>query len=418
MKKVPYQTSLVHWHLGQALLPEHFQAEEQALRGELDLRLRMQAAPAWGLGSLQWDEFQLTKGILEVEEMTLILRSGTLVDIPGNTAPAALSLVDADVTCTSVYLHLGAEPRTVSVGHGGAAGEGIQRSQQQVTLAIEPYAERAVESFKLAELDCDPSGRWSLRKDYLPPLLRIGDSPFFADQLRGARDAAEAVKQALARDIQEQFLSSEIQTSARQCLRGVLSFQHLLSDLDQGIHPHPYELFRALRALYTEVCVYQGADPAPDLAYRHEALAECFGALLSRLWERAKAPGDAAPYIPFIKQGGTLECALAGEITRARDLYFLIQKPQVSTRLDLGGVKLASPSRLHTVHEHALRGVPFERIGSPPFHHGLSANVEFFVLSPGREWDDAVREGKLMLFDVPELAACRLYLYWRAGERA
>jgi len=418
VKKIPYQTSLVHWHLGQALLPEHFQAAEQALRGELDLRLRMQAAPAWGLGSLQWDDFQLSKGIVVIEEMTLLLRSGALVDIPGNTAPVSLSLVDVDVTGASVYLHLQAEHRIARVGEREATGEGIQRIQQQVTPSIEPYVDGAVESFKLAELDCDPGGRWSLRSDYLPPLLRIGDSPFFADQMRKARDVTETVKQALARDIREQFLSTEIQASARQCLRGVLSFQHLLSDFAQGIYPHPYDFFRALRALYTEVCVYHGADPGPDIVYRHETPAECFGALLSGLWERAKAPREAAPYIPFVQQGGVLECALAGEITRARDVYFLIQKPQVSARLDLSGMKLASPSRLHTVYERALRGVPFERIESPPFHHGLSANVEFFALSPGREWDHAVREAKLMLFDVPELASCRIYLYWRAGERS
>lgn len=416
MKKLPHQTSRVHWHLGLALLPEHFQAEELALRSELDLRLRMaQAAPAWGIGSLQWDEVQLSKGSVAIKEMSLVLRSGTLIDIPGNTAPAALSLVEADVTGASVYLHLQAEPRVVCTGEGGATSEGIERMQQQVALSLEPYAEGAVESFKLAELDCDPSGTWSLRRHYIPPLLRIGDAPFFAAQLGDARDVAETLTQALAHDIREQFLSSEIQTAARQCLRGVLSFQHLLSDLEQGISPHPYDLYCALRALHTEVCVYQGADAGPDLAYHHEALAGCFDGLLSRLWERAKAPREAAPYIPFVKQGGSLECTLAGEITRARDVYFLIQKPQVSTRLDLGGVKLASPSRLHTVYEHALRGVPLVRIESPPFHHGLSANVEFFTLSPGREWDDAIREGKLMLFDVPELEGCRLYLYWRAG---
>jgi len=45
VKKVIHQTSRVHWHMGQALLPEHFYAQEQALREEVSLRLRMSPVP-------------------------------------------------------------------------------------------------------------------------------------------------------------------------------------------------------------------------------------------------------------------------------------------------------------------------------------------------------------------------------------
>jgi len=80
--------------MGQALLPEHFYAQEQSIREEVALHFRMQAAPCWGLGTLQWDTFQLLKGIVSIDEMTLFLQSGALVDIPGNTAPAFLKRED------------------------------------------------------------------------------------------------------------------------------------------------------------------------------------------------------------------------------------------------------------------------------------------------------------------------------------
>jgi type VI secretion system protein ImpJ len=102
-------------------------------------------------------------------------------------------------------------------------------------------------------------------------------------------------------------------------------------------------------------------------------------------------------------------------LRRAKDVYFLVQKTTVSAKLDLRRVKLASESRILVVHQRALRGVPFEPLESPPFVHGLASTVEFYALQPGEEWDYAVSEGNLVLFDAPQLEGCRLYLYWRGG---
>ena len=91
--------------MGQALLPEHFYAQEESLRGEAGIRFRMRSAPSWGLASLTWDEFQLLKGIISVQELTLVLPSGALVDIPGShiavsalpEAPAGMEIDRVDV---------------------------------------------------------------------------------------------------------------------------------------------------------------------------------------------------------------------------------------------------------------------------------------------------------------------------------
>jgi len=55
------------------------------------------------------------------------------------------------------------------------------------------------------------------------------------------------------------------------------------------------------------------------------------------------------------------------------------------------------------------------RRGRPPFHHGLSASVEFYSVQPGQEWDHAIRDGQVILFASPQLAGTRLYLYGRFG---
>jgi len=55
--------------MGQALLPEHFYAQEESLRAEASLRFSLLPEPSWGLGWLAFDEFLLSKGVLSIREL-------------------------------------------------------------------------------------------------------------------------------------------------------------------------------------------------------------------------------------------------------------------------------------------------------------------------------------------------------------
>ena len=68
----------VHWRLGQALLPEHFERQELAFERELELRLAQLAPAAWGVGSIEWDEVSLARGLTadDVEEPPPALDEG------------------------------------------------------------------------------------------------------------------------------------------------------------------------------------------------------------------------------------------------------------------------------------------------------------------------------------------------------
>ena len=398
--------------MGQALLPEHFYAQEQALRDEMDIRSRMRRAPAWGLASLRWDEYQLRRGVVSVQELTAVLPSGILVDVPGNSAPAMINLAAIGATRTPLYLHL-SSGFDLADDVGAEADGAVERVVQRLELSPNPYSATSAECMKLAELECAPDGQWTLVPSYVPPLVQVGAEPFTAPIVERMRAVALALGQLLATEIEENHLVSESQVAAKACLRGLLSFQALLADLAGEIRPHPYELFDALRALHFDVCVFRGIHPGEVGGYAHEDLGASLGRLLAEL-ERQVQPGrQRLPYVEFQRKAGLLACPLGKDVRRARDVYLLVQKPQVSSKLDLARVKLASESRIHLVHERALRGIPFERLESPPFRHGLSSNVEFYAIAPGQEWDYAVAESRVVLFESPALEGCRVYLYWR-----
>ncbi|XXF80716.1 type VI secretion system baseplate subunit TssK [Myxococcaceae bacterium GXIMD 01537] len=417
MTTVKYQTARVHWRMGQALLPEHFRAQESGIREDLALRLRLLSTPFWGVASLRWNPFELLKGVVSLQQLTLLLPDGTLVDIPGNTVPASFNLNTSGASRTPLYLHLQGSERdeVVSEDPEGQPDDlsGVERLVQHVILSSTPYSEMTLQSFKLAEFDKAADGTWAPAPDFIPPLVRVSGSPFFEPTLQRIRSMLSTLHQVLQDDMRENYLASESLLAGRECLKGLYRFRSFLANLEKEYHPHPFEVFSALHELYIEVCMLRGIEPAGVDIYKHEELDACFRQLLEQLESQVQLARSATPYIPFTRKEGLMACMLPEAARKARRVYWLLQKPTVAYRLDLAGMKLASESRLPVVHQLALRGIPFRRMENPPFHHPFSSEVEFYVLSEGEEWDHAVREGKLAFFHRQEFEQVRGFLYWR-----
>ena len=375
----------------------------------------MGALPAWGVGALQWDTFQILEGVVSLKTLTLVLPSGTIVDIPGNTAPVAFNLHSTGASKASVYLHLESSYDVTSTDGPSEFGEeSIERIVQKVTLSTAPYSDTALQSFKLMEFDKDVTGVWSLSNQYIPPLLRIGSSPFFQVNLERMSTIAATFHEILVAEIQQNYLAGESQLAAKQCLRALYVFTNEIANLKKEVKYHPYQVFRLLCDFYIEVCVYRDTRPRDlERVYEHENLGPCFGQLLDHLEEQVQLTKTATPYTAFAPSEGMQVCKLVEGAKRAKDIYWLVQKPKVAEKVDLSGVKLAAPARVEAVQKRALRGIPFVRIENPPFHHNFSTEVEFYAITPGEEWDHAVREGAVAFFDRGEFQDVRFFIYWR-----
>jgi type VI secretion system protein ImpJ len=218
----------------------------------------------------------------------------------------------------------------------------------------------------------------------------------------------------LVAEIQQNYLAGESQLAAKQCLRALYVFTNQIANLNKEIKLHPYQVFRLLCDFYIEVCVYRDTRPK-DLgrAYTHAELGPCFNSLLEQLEEQVQLTKTATPYTAFVASEGMQVCQLAEGAKRAKDIFWLVQKPRVAEKIDLGGLKLAARGRIQGVHQRALRGIPYVRIENPPFHHNFSTEVEFYAMTPGEEWDHAVREGAVAFYDKPELSGIRFFIYWR-----
>ena len=63
----------------------------------------------------------------------------------------------------------------------------------------------------------------------------------------------------------------------------------------------------------------------------------------------------------------------------------------------------------------ALQGIPFKKVVRPPFQHSFGAEVEFYLIREGEEWDHALNDMRLAFYDRPELKDTDFYIYWRMG---
>jgi type VI secretion system protein ImpJ len=406
----------VRWQMGQTLLPEHFQAQEEALVTDTIMRFRMSGIPAYGIAALKWNESLISEGVFSIKAMTMVMPSGLLLDVPGNAVADPFNLNVPGTVKVPLYCHvIGDTSSSKSVEESPEAEEegAIARTIYQLVLSAEQSQRGAYETVKLAEFNKDPEGAWSLRKDFIPPLLQVGTSPFLLDEFDAFAEALELFQYNLALDAAS-FLSGSGLFRVEQCLKSVYQAQRFLANLRSQVHLHPYYIYEALKNFYIEVCFYKSAVPEHVASpYNHDQLADCFKEVLQPLKEQMKMVEVESPYLPFQFRDGLYQIELPPGMREAKEVYLLIQKSQVSKVVWLKDLKLACVSRLPLVHRLALQGVGLKKVDQPSFQHSFGPEVDFFRVVEGEEWDHALRELSLAFYDHPQLKDMDFYIYRR-----
>ncbi len=407
----------VRWEMGQTLLPEHLRAQADSLLANTVLRFRMQGLPSHGIGRLKLNETLLDEGILSIQEMNLVMGSGLLLDLPGNAELSPFNLNVPGTTTVSVYLHVLKDIPPVDQTSKGWQEETevqIPKVVYRLVLSSEQGYPDAVESLKLAEFLKRPEATWQLSPDFIPPLLHVGRSPFLKKHLGELTEALELFQYNLSMDAAS-ALSGDSLFSVKQCLKSVYSARRFLANLTSQVHLHPYFLYEMLFSLYVEVCFYRNATPEDFLvSYDHGQLASLKN-LMEILNKQMHLVRSRPPYVPFELRDNIYRLKLPEDIRQAAYVYFLVQKDQVMTTLSMENLKLAGLSRLSLIHKMALQGIPLKKVERPPFQHSFGAEVEFYLIKEGEEWDHALNEMRVAFYERPDLKNSNFHLYWRMG---
>ena len=405
--------------MGQALLPAHLRALEQSMLANSALRSSLQATPQYGLYRLRWNETLLVEGVLSLEELTLVLFSGLLLELKGNAQVVPLNLNISGTTLVPVYLHVRNLPE--KNGEHEAGPQTVKRDNVScwlwpLELSTEQENPDTQESFHLAEFEKQADGSWRLSSRYIPPLVCLGSVPFLKNEFTALSHKLEAYHYQLTQEIAAIYLSGEDLVNAKQCLKSVVQMQRFLINLFAQISPHPYTVYEQLKHFYVDLCFYHNNTPQfATAAYRHEQLAEVFRETLEPLNEHLQLSQLRSPYLPFTVSGGIVQASLPESIREAKEIYLLVQKGGVNKAVSLDGFKISAVTRLSIVHKFYLQGIPFKRMERPPFQNSFGPEVEIYHISLGEEWDHALDELALGFYADPKFTEENFFLYWRSG---
>ncbi|NRD65959.1 type VI secretion system baseplate subunit TssK, partial [Corallococcus exiguus] len=335
-----YKLARVRWHVGQTLLPEHFVAQEDALDAEIRLHATLSGLPSYGIANMAWNESLLQSGSLSISALTVVTKAGDLMDVPGNSVIAPLSLEAVGKTEFIIYLHVLKE--TVSAEGIRLYADDppvIQRVLHKLQLSTEPVLDGTVASLGLAAVSQDEDGAWHTSADWVPALLLVGPNPFLEKLLSTLDDLLDQVRQQLLTNISDTYLRTDRLTNARRALFEVQRLIALRRDMFRQVYVHPYHLFDALRRLYFEACCYLEMLPDEQMpVYQHEGLNEALGGWIRLLQRSFQPEATRSTHKAFqAKEGQYQMTPLPPEIRSASEAYLLVQRTQPGERTPLDG---------------------------------------------------------------------------------
>ena len=406
----------IHWKMGQSILPEFFVTQEDSLLRDSILRFRATGVPFYGIANLEWSDALISEGVVSINKMTIIMPSGRLLNVPENARLEPFNLGLVGSTKISLYCHFTMADDTHEEERNGWYDEemdDIPRVYHRLTLSSEQNIQGLMESIKIAVFEKDPDDTWHLSETYVPPLLQMGTTLFFKKKMDELSHMLELFHYNLALEASG-YLSGDSLINVKMCMKSSLQLQRLLANINAQIHCHPYYLYEALNLFYTEICYYKKIVPENNTApYNHDKLADCFNVIIKPLMAQMQDMETKSPYLPFAYKNGIFGIKLPPEIRAAREVYFLVQKAHVGEKIDLSNMKLGCMSRISTIHRIALPGVPLRKTERPPFQHSFGAEVEFFKIAEGEEWDYALRELTLAFYHQTRFEEMEYFLYWR-----
>lgn len=411
----------VRWELGQILRPEHLEAQEASLIGDVITRHHLLGLPQHGFARVSWNEERLTSaGQLVLRELLAVLPSGQLVRLGANARlqGEALDLSASGSTRVEVFCSI-VPPSEDGPPFTSGPATTVKRHVLPLRLSAGAPAPDALESLKLAVFVKEGFNAWRPSLEDLPPLLTVGGTPFLGQMLVETESRLLSLRDKLARELSISFLGGDSIANVKSALRAIYGFLALMRDLEEGVDRHPYHLFQALRDVYFEIYFYQGvqADIGPDLAvepYRHDQLGRGLGRLVKAIEKVAAKEWGRAHLAPFARQDDRFELnPIPLGARAAHEVYLVVQKPRVGFAFDIDRVKLSASSRVNTMHRLALVGIPMEGVPVPPFAQQFGPEVEYFRIRAGKEWQHAVDEGSLSFYVLEGFENLRVSLGWR-----
>lgn len=403
----------INWQLGQILLPHHLVAQEEALLAHNLMISRQQGLPFYGLGLLLWQQELFRSGIVSIEQMTLLFPNGQLLSLPGNGSIKPLDLNGEGSPHLTIYLHLLhdtiIEDELLELPGGTIS---LQVGAHQLLLSCQRDLSGSAAIFKLAEVEKGPDGTWILNTHYIPPLLKIFPTLFLEGFFAKISTLLETGRRHFELQLHQPLFLSSSHLETKLNLSYLSDLERFLNNLRQGISCHPYHLYDNLSHLLSFLAP-PGSPPSP--LYNHDQLGPIFHMLLQQLEQCLLHETRQISSAKFEKVDDLyLLEEIPPPLSRSKEIYFVVYKPDGSDGFHLRNSKMSSRLRLHHTRQFSLAGVPLHPLKTTAASHaGFGKEAEVFTITPEEEWQHCLLEGNVVFFSPSLPSAFQLFLFWK-----
>lgn len=431
-------TNRVLWGEGLFLRPQHFQQQALFLETSIAENLRQLQSHPWGLRRASLDGEALKGGTLRLHTLELVFRDGTRVDAPKD-GPLPLTRNLGDIPRiggdTTVYACLPAlnafggncsdgdratpRPPRYLASRGQIADLYTEALEAEVTvlhanvrLMVEEENRDGHLSIALCRVAKSADGSWSIKPDFIPPLVDIAGSTHLETMLRRLLDILLVKSVALAARHRERVKSIvEYGTSdiASFWLLHTVNRSFPLLNHFATTPTHPEDLYTSMAQLCGELMTFSSELTLKDIPpYRHENLTEVFDRLDTIIRELLDTVvSDRYAAIPL---DNTRPSFYIGRLDSERLVenvdYYLSISSELSTAhvLEMAPLKLkaGSPDDVEKILNSALPGVRLVHAAQTPSALPVRVGNHYFILEPRGQIFDRMRQARSICIYVPQ----------------
>ncbi len=423
------QYSKVSWKDGMFLLPQHFQQAERSLEATLHQQIFGPQPLCYGVLEMALHEPALLEGRVELLHCRALWPDGTPISIPDLDAPPPAAPLPGGGVASSVdvFLTIPARRAQVPLVAPSAARKDARFVEQAVDIAddVNPTAVQTIEvavknvrlvvgadglegliALKLAELERNTDGVWRLRRDYVPPCSLISAAPVLLRKVLEFLSRANTRAEELT--AQRRLRGEALEFSAADLLNFWL-LHTLNSHLPRLRHLcnvpgiAPQRLYEELLGLFGALLAFSPGASRDAPPYRHEAIGECFAALLAQLYELLGYIARARYTLIALKQNrnawdGRIEDS---HLLEAAHFYLVAtgDLPRSEFERLSSACKVADSNRVESLARTANPGLALVPVARPPSPVPVRKDAVYFhIKAEGALWQEIRRSGQIGVF--------------------
>ncbi len=428
----------VSWQLGQTLLPDHFEAQEEAYLTDVAMRFQLCGKPFYGVGCVYWESSLLNQGTLQITQLSYIFKSGLLIALNENASLVSDKInFDAQKT-VEIYIHVMQEKQ---VNKYIEFDNKVYKKTYKLVLSqrldicfgsdlFDPERYYHIDTFKLANFKQAENKQWQLDNSYCPPLLQLGSSLFLKESI--SQLSKLLVKFNLQLKIYSGIVDGEdcvvnikLNTQISIILSRIYVFMRLVHNIEGEVHVHPYDFFNELQTLYIDLLFYLNKFTENlNTQYEHEKIGANFQTLFKLIEELIAIEGCRYNSRPLELKNGIYSADLP-EILTTVDSYYLFVLHKKQSLMPFKCPKLSSSRRLLEERENPiaegvevrkLTGIKKDDIALECWD--LQGRTECFLLvqniEEGSEWNNVLADKNIGYFANEITNGYEVRLVWES----